>query len=191
MKSKLFIALILISGVSTIAATNMIIKLNNGEKVCFKVEEVKEIVFEDTISGNEENIIDQSETPLIFKITSNSAAELAAELKNGCIGDSSVIIPSKIKIEGTIYDVIGIGSNAFSGCDYLTHVVIPHGVVYIADNAFENCYNLTNINIPESVTTIEDRAFYFCSKLKNIVIPEEVTKIGYDLFYNCKELCVW
>ena len=158
MKSKLFIALILISGVSTIAATNMIVKLNNGEKVSFKVEEVKEIVFEDTISGNEENIIDQSETPLIFKIISNSAAEL----KNGCIGDSSVIIPSKIKIEGTIYDVIGIGSNAFSGCDYLTHVVIPHGVVYIADNAFENCYNLTNINIPESVTTIEDRAFYGC-----------------------------
>ena len=49
MKKSLITSVVaLVFGLSLFAGTNMIVKLNNGENVKFDVENVKEVVFEET-----------------------------------------------------------------------------------------------------------------------------------------------
>ena len=67
----------------------------------------------------------------------------------------AITIPEKIVYDDEVYQVIGIGANAF-----------------------RDCYNLTSLEIPNSVTTIGDVAFYGCGSLANITIPNSVTSIG-------------
>ena len=67
----------------------------------------------------------------------------------------AITIPEKIVYDDKVYQVIGIGANAF-----------------------RDCYNLTSLEIPNSVTTIGDVAFYGCGSLANITIPNSVTSIG-------------
>lgn len=94
-----------------------------------------------------------------------------------------VTIPAEI--EG--YPVVSIGS-AFSGCKYLSEVVIPEGVKGIGMYAFSGCENLSNVVIPEGVTTIGEWAFQWCKKLTSIVLPDSVETISKEAFYGCSKL---
>ncbi len=59
----------------------------------------------------------------------------------------TVVIPATIKVSGTVYDVIGIGFEAF-----------------------KNLKKLKSVTIGKNIATIGDQAFYGCSKLKAITI---------------------
>ncbi len=76
-------------------------------------------------------------------------------------------------------------TEAFSGCDGLTSVMIPKGVTSIGNRAF-GCSSLTSVTIPEGVTSIGDSAFEGCSSLTSVTIPEGVTSIGDSAFYGCR-----
>ena len=86
--------------------------------------------------------------------------------------------------EGTV----GIADDAFSGCSYLTSVVIPNSVKSIGNWAFYACINLTSIEIPNSVTSIGGLAFYNCKGLTSVTIPNSVTSIGDAAFEECYRL---
>lgn len=70
-------------------------------------------------------------------------------------------IPSRIGI----IKVVGIGERAFSKCDELTNVEIPHTIQYI-----------------------DTHAFYWCTKLEKVIIPSSVEKVGYGAFEGCKSM---
>ena len=60
--------------------------------------------------------------------------------------DTEIVIPQGVVKE------IGVG--CFSGCQYITSVVLPDRLKKISDSAFFGCSSLEKINIPDSVNII-------------------------------------
>ena len=156
-------------------------------------------------------VIDTSDTPLKFIITSDSTAEVTYNYYDSYRNLDSIFIPAKVRIDGKVYDVTSIGDGAFYGCSKLTSINIPEGVSSIGHEAFSGCSKLKSINIPESVTFISDSAFVYCDNLDpklliynngtncygwvgskdsciNVVIPSGVKSIGDNAFSGCSKL---
>lgn len=110
-------------------------------------------------------------------------------------------------------DTVGIGREAFVGCNNLTSIIIPQSVMYINYSAFEKCESLQTVTfekgsqlreldtavfyycqqlegivLPNGLTTIEDWAFAYCTSLTSITIPDSVTVIEYNAFSHCTNL---
>lgn len=99
-----------------------------------------------------------------------------------------VEIPNAINHNGIIYNVIGIGPEAFFRCANLASIIIPNSITYIGNGAFRNCSSLTDVTIPNSVSTIGPRAFQGCKKLTSITIPCSTIFIEASLFEDCDNL---
>lgn len=91
-------------------------------------------------------------------------------------------------IEGTDYQVTGIGANAFQNNSKITSVVLPETIKTIGSNSFMGCSNLRTITLPEHLERIEDSAFYNCRLLNEIEIPNTVSYIGSQAFHYCTNL---
>ena len=146
-----------------------------------------------------------------YRLTDNSLAD-EVEVTNGNIAYSGdVTIPATVTIQGTKYDVVGIGKNAFNNQDKMTSITLPASITYISENAFYDADKLQTIDVPEKVKSIGSNAFYNCDilatvtlheglesigvtafysmpALKTIVIPSTVTTIGNGAFFNCTSL---
>ena len=156
----------------------MIVKLNNGENVKFNVENVKEVVFEET---------QEADTTFKFTILSDSTVSVRCGVSpENLKGD--VVIPSTVKIDGKVYTVTEIEERAFDGCYNMTNITIPSSVTTIGVAAFDGCWYLTDVEIPNGVTRIEDQVFEFCPYLTSVKIPSSVTSIGNRAFYGCERL---
>jgi uncharacterized protein YjdB len=127
-----------------------------------------------------------------------------------CHYSGSIVIPSTVTYNNTIYKVtaiaskafimdgitsVSIGSNvktigdcAFQYCDELTSVTIGSRVQNIGSSAFEQCTSITSVKIPSSVTTIGECAFVHCKALKSVTIGKNVKSIGRGAFSNCSAL---
>ena len=159
----------------------------------FAFEACKSVTY---LKNEELTAIDTSDTPLKFRITSDSTAEVIPNtngyywwLNSPTYPDlDSIVIPSKIRIEHKIYSVSSISDWAFCGCSSLTNISIPNSVTSIGHSAFSGCSGLTSINIPNSITSIADTTFAGCSKLTSINIPNSVTSIGSSAFSGCSKL---
>ena len=57
------------------------------------------------------------------------------------------------------HPVTSIGDEAFSGCDCLTRVTIPGGVISIGNGAFSECDNLSSITPPTASLSLAMRRF--------------------------------
>ena len=107
------------------------------------------------------------------------------------IGDTLVFCPKGVEGEYTIpAGVSTIGEDAFSGCHYLTKVIIPEYVNTISKNAFYKCVGeVLEIDFLDSADakklTIEESAFYGCIGLTSVVLPERVQTIGAHAFGGC------
>lgn len=122
---------------------------------------------------------------------SGSNATLYKGASTPCVSGtipSDLIIPSKVYISETDYNVTSIGHYAFFNCSRLTSITLPDGVTSIGYDVFNGCSDLTSINIPDGVTSIGSGAFNGCSSLTSINIPDGVTSIGYGLFSGCSNL---
>lgn len=97
-----------------------------------------------------------------------------------------ITIPGTITEGDTRYNVVEVGSDAFSNCKSLTNVYLPNSIKTIGEWAFAGS-NLYGIVIPNSVNTISHYAFSG-SSLTSIVIPESVKELGYCAFSYCQNL---
>ena len=168
----------LVFGLSLFAGTNMIVKLNNGENVKFDVENVKEVVFEET---------QEADTTFKFTILSDSTVSVRCGVSPDDLkGD--VVIPSTVKIDGKVYTVTEIEERAFESCDNMKNITIPPSVTTIGAAAFKACFRLKAVEIPNGVTRIEDRVFQSCPLLTSVKIPSSVTSIGNFAFSSCWDL---
>lgn len=80
----------------------------------------------------------------------------------------SVIIPSKVTNDGTVYTVVKINTEAFDKQSWMTSITIPSSIKSIYPYAFRHCSGLTSITIPSSVTLIHTDAFQDCSGIKTL-----------------------
>ncbi|MDD5996132.1 MAG: leucine-rich repeat domain-containing protein [Bacteroidales bacterium] len=187
--------------ISVFAGTGMYVKLKNGEVAKYKVDDVEEVVFDE---------LQEADSLLKYNILSDSTVSVECGIKpEKLTGD--VVIPSKVEIDGKVYNVTriesssfdscynmtnitipasinSIGMEAFGGCLGLTNVEIPYGVTSIDFNTFAYCRYLTKITIPSSITSIRNEAFNNCFNLRNIEIPSNVTEIGDKAFFWCESL---
>ncbi len=97
-----------------------------------------------------------------------------------------VVIPSTVTYGAQTYTVVGIGNEAFWGCD-VTSLTLPNTLTRIGDYAFAFTTSIESMAIPESVTSIGQGAFYN-STIKDLNIPERVTSIGKGAFGYCSSL---
>ncbi len=125
--------------------------------------------------------------------------------------NDKLVIPSTVDYEGQTYHVTALSANSFNGCDGLTNVLLPEGIINIGNYSFNECSSLLTIDLPSSLSTIGayafdkcislesvelpnslnsigNYAFNGCTKLKEIIIPELVTNIGTNAFRDCSEL---
>ncbi len=100
-----------------------------------------------------------------------------------------VTIPNTVEFNDTIYQVIGIGDNAFAGAKHLKQINFEseNSILYINQGAFAGCQQLTYFEIPTAVTEISPFSFAWTG-LKEIEIHEFITKIGERAFTNCRQL---
>lgn len=86
---------------------------------------------------------------------------------------------SEGSIELTVYGVEALPSNAFSDCQPLKFISLPH-VKSIDRYAFQECNRLETIYAP-IVSSISDLAFLKCSWLKSVTLGN-ITKAGISIF---------
>ena len=84
--------------------------------------------------------------------------------------------------------VVGIGINAFSGCQTLKAMIIPNRYTKISDAMVSYSYRLSVVSIPYSVVEIGNRAFGGCQGLSNVVIPNSVKVLTGNAFNSCTSL---
>ena len=186
MAKKLLVSIVAFVLCVTVLATEMVVKQKNGENWRINVNEVEEIIFDESIP-EDSAIVDTSVTPLKFKILSDSTVEVINDDSYRDALIDTISIPSKVRIDGKVYSVTSIGNYAFQICSSLTNINIPKSVTFIGLYAF-TCSGLTSINIPEGVTSINCWTFEGCTNLTSVKIPESVTTISYYAFSKCRNL---
>ena len=100
----------------------------------------------------------------------------------------NIVIPETVEYEGNVYNVTGIGNEAFWGCSSLKNITISDNITNIGQYAFYNCNNLLAITMSNNLETIGSQAFWGCSSLSSITIPSSVTNIGSQAFESCRRL---
>lgn len=124
-----------------------------------------------------------------------------------CIADLITKIPD---VQNGVR-IVGIGDEAFAGCDGLSEIIIPDTIKSIGNNAFLGCTGAKKIKLSKNLETLGENAFAGCSavesveitssigeipagtfrkcdRLKEVVIPDNITKIGDYAFYQCTSL---
>lgn len=96
-------------------------------------------------------------------------------------GGNTVVIPTTITSNGTIYTITEIGDDSFKNKG-LNSVTIPNTTINIGSSAFQQ-NNLTTIIIPEGVESI-DFASFNNNQLTSVVIPNSITTMGSGIFGN-------
>ena len=83
--------------------------------------------------------------------------------------------------------VTTIMERAFYGCESVTGIVLPEGLVAIGMRAFDGI-GITSIDIPDTVVAIGDSAFSSCYKLESVELSASLDRIGDTAFYSCENL---
>jgi len=164
--------------ISVFAGTGMYVKLKNGEVAKYKVDDVEEVVFDE---------LQEADSLLKFTIQSNNTVSVRCGVKpENLKGD--IVIPSKVEIDGKIYNVTSIEEYAFTECNNMTSITIPASITSVGFGVFNGCLGLTNVEIPSSITRIEGQMFGWCQNLTSVKIPTSVTSIGDRAFCECIKL---
>ncbi len=85
-------------------------------------------------------------------------------------------------------NVTVIGSEAFSGCQFLGRAGMSPELELIGKGAFENCDTFEQVILPGTMDSIPEDAFRDCDRLKKIVVSKGITSIGKSAFQSCPAL---
>lgn len=179
----------------------MCVKLKYGNVIPYNISDIEEVFFckdfKDTSSINpnieDTTVVGAFATKLKYKLLSNSTVEVIGyETKE--LG--SIVIPIKVRIDGDVYTVTGIGDGAFKNCSGLTNIEIHSKITNIGLAAFQNCNSLETINVNEGNSNYSTFNGVLYDKsvsevicvpraIENYDFPSSVTNIGDYAFYNC------
>lgn len=128
------------------------------------------------------------EQKVFFNIVDND--KLTAEVTyNGSIADKQptyfegeLNIPAKVKVENTVYSVVGISPKAFSGADKLTGVILPSGLTSIGDFAFEGCTSLRKVIFPGNIVKFGQGVFFKCDKIQYVSFGSDWKQVDLKMF---------
>ena len=118
---------------------------------------------------------------LCYNIIGENEVEVTRNVSFKVRGE--VAIPATVIYDNVTYQVTQIGSNAFAGCNQMTLIDIPEGIVKINEWAFDGCSGLEYLEFPNSLVSIARGAFYGCSNVSSINITRNLTDIAYNVFY--------
>lgn len=96
--------------------------------------------------------------------------------------DGELQIPSMVKYRNEVYRVASIGPKAFAGCDDITGIVIPSGVVEIKDFAFDGCSSLNKIIFPANSVKMGEGVFFRCAAIRNITLGSDWSVVDFKVF---------
>ena len=133
-------------------------------------------------------VLRESKSGGVYKVIAADGGNREVQYIKPMSGQSTVVIPNTIVIDGVSYKVTEICANAFANDTTLRKVVIGDSVKKIGANAFANCKRLQSVTFGNNVSVIENKAFYKCVSLKKITIPSQIVKIGKKAFFGAKKL---
>ena len=140
---------------------------------------------------------------IYYNITGDNTVEVTYRDTNYNSYSGSVIIPSNVTYNSTIYQVTSISENAFNMSSDLTSVTIPSTVTEIGSRAFDFCSGLTRVNISNLRAWLTIRfagsamsnPLYYArhlylngSEVTDLIIPEGIQTLGDFLFFRCEGL---
>lgn len=149
-------------------------------------------------------------SPITIELSNNTETAINAAILSDYIKPEQ--LPQKMAINGVVQDTItryislAAGESAivnlyfkditnidskdlFSGCTYITSVILPDGMLSVGKNMFSSCWNLEVVGLPYSITKLSESCFYDCQSLVNVSIPcNGVTEIGDNAFEKCINL---
>ena len=119
------------------------------------------------------------------KELSMDEAAAVVSLQNAFTGDEGVVSFRELLYFTGVDELL---VNEFSGCKYLTDIVLPPQLTSIGGNALRSCIRLESIDIPGSVKTVDEYAFYGCFRLAAVAFHEGLKTIGANAFNGCDAL---
>lgn len=87
----------------------------------------------------------------------------------------SLVVPSKITVDGTEYNVDVIGSLVFYKVN-ISEIEISEGVTKIEPFAFSYC-GATQITLPSTIKEIGEYGFVNCNSLRNLTVRAEIPPV--------------
>lgn len=101
---------------------------------------------------------------------------------------ANAVIHSPVTLNGKVYSVVSIGSQAFAYCKALKSVQFEAPIESIGDGAFLECTELGEVELPASIISIGTAAFLGCAKWETVKLGNSVVSIGENAFALCKNL---
>lgn len=101
---------------------------------------------------------------------------------------ANAVIHSPVTLNGKVYSVVSIGSQAFAYCKALKRVQFEAPIESIGDGAFLECTELGEVELPASIISIGTAAFLGCAKWETVKLGNSVVSIGENAFALCKNL---
>lgn len=94
-------------------------------------------------------------------------------------GQKAVVVPDSVTVNGIIYNVVTIASNAFVSDAAATSVTVGKNIKYINSNAFGGCEKVTKIKIESRALTaanVKKNAFAGVSVKATVSVPVDLTE---------------
>ncbi len=108
-----------------------------------------------------------------YTIISSDPQNMSVEFTEAEEGQTSIMIPDTIQIDGISYKVTSIAAKAFKGNKKLKKVTIGKNIVSIGKKAFYNCKKLKKVKILSANARIGKKAFYGINAGAKIQVPKK------------------
>lgn len=128
-----------------------------------------------------------------YTLKSEAKVITAAQLQPGTTQTTSIFYVQRTNIKSFdefqyFTGVTKVLQRTFQGCDDMTSITLPNGVIELEDYVFQGCSALTNITLSTSLLKLGSSTFAACSSLVAMTLPTGFTTIGSNTFIDCPNL---